>query len=219
LPEFFNQKFLENKIFETAEINNISLNARVKITVFRSGKGKYEPETNDAGWIIKVSPLYRPDYLWNENGLTLGIFEKAQKTCDLSSNFKTTSSLIYVLASLEKIDSSFDESIILNIKGNIADAIYTNIFSVKEKQIFTPPLSEGAVDGVMRKQIIKIIKKMNFKLSEEPLNLESLENADEVFLTNTIKGIIWVKKFRRTQFSCHISFQLFKEINHIINIF
>jgi len=216
LPEYFDKTFLEQQIHNTAESNEISLNGRIKVTIFRSGKGKYEPETDIADWLINASPLYRPDYLWNENGLHLGIFNKMQKPCDPVSNFKTTSSLIYVLASVYKKESGFDESIILNTNGNVADAIYANVFIVKDDRIITPPLHDASVDGVMRKQIFRLAKKMNLKIAEETITLDDLENADEVFLTNSIKGIQWVNKFSVKEYNSNLSADLLLSLNDSI---
>jgi branched-chain amino acid aminotransferase len=216
LPEYFNKDFLQHQIFETAESNEISMNGRVKVTVFRSGKGKYEPETDSGHWVINISPLYRPDYLWNENGLNLGIFEKAQKPCDESSNYKTTSSLIYVLAAVYKKESGFDESILLNTKGNVADAIYANVFMVKDKKIYTPSLSEGSIDGVMRKQILKLAKKAGFKSFEEVITLDDLKNSDEIFLTNSVKGVIWINNFSGKIYDCNTSNKLIEHLNDYI---
>lgn len=216
LPEYFDLHFLKRQIVETAESNDISLNARVKVTLFRSGAGKYEPETNAPEFLIKTTPLYRPDYQWNENGLHLGLFEKMQKPCDELSNFKTTSSLLYVLAAIHKKESGFDESIILNVKGNVADAIYANVFIVKEMKIYTPSLSEAGVDGVMRKQVLRIANKNGYKTSEKSINLRDLLEADEIFLTNAIKGIVWVNRFSGKTYSNAVSSELMNKLNELI---
>ncbi len=216
LPEYFNLGFLKKQITDTTESNDISLNARVKVTLFRDGIGKYEPDTNGAHWLIKTTPLYRPDYQWNEDGLHLGVFEKSKKTCDESSNYKTTSSLLYVLAAVYKTESGFDESIIFNTKGNIADTIYSNLFAIHGNKIITPPLNEGCIDGVMRKQVLKLAKKADYKVSEEILTTDDIYNADEVFLTNAIKGIVWVNQFSGKKYGNEVSKQLLDNLNELI---
>jgi branched-chain amino acid aminotransferase len=216
LPEYFSEDFFNQQILDTAESNDISLNGRIKLTIFRNGEGKYEPQTNEANWLIKVTPLYRPDYQWNEEGLHLGIFDKARKSCDEISNYKTTSSLLYVLAAVYKKESGFDESIILNTKGNIADTIYANLFLVKNEKIYTPALNEAPVDGVMRKQVLHLAKKQGYKVYEEAITGNDLNGADEVFLTNAIKGILWIKQFENKQYTHEISKQLLNNLNELI---
>lgn len=216
LPEYFSEDFFNKQILDTAESNDISLNGRVKVIVFRNGEGKYEPLTNEASWLIKASPLYRPDYQWSEEGLHLGIFDKAKKPVDEISNYKTTSSLLYVLAAVYKKESGFDESVILNTKGNIADTIYANLFFAKNEKIYTPALSEAPVDGVMRKQVLQLAKKLGYKVYEDVVTHTDLNNADEVFLTNAIKGILWVKQFENKPYTNEISKQLLNSLNDLI---
>jgi branched-chain amino acid aminotransferase len=100
------------------------------------------------------------------------------------------------LAAVYKKESGFDESIILNTKGNIADTIYANLFLIKNEKIYTPALSEAPVDGVMRKQVLQLAKKQGYKIYEEAITGNDLTNADEIFLTNAIKGIQWVGQFK-----------------------
>lgn len=216
LPDYFTTDFLQQQIFHTAESNQISSNARVKVIVFRGGKGKYEPEINLAQWIISISPLYRPDYIWNEKGLSLGIFLKAQKPCDASSNFKTTSSLIYVLASIYRKESGYDESLILNVMGNVADAIYSNVFIVHHKTIITPSLQQGCIDGVMRKQIIRLARKAGYRVVETVVSVSDVKDAEEIFLTNSVKGIMWIHFFEQKVFPNTISTRLLHLLNESI---
>ncbi len=216
LPEYFDISFFEQQILETIETNAITQNARIKVTVFRGGNGKYEPETNEAHWIINTSALYRPDYQWHENGLHLGLFNRIQKTCDDSSNLKTTGSLVYVMAALHKKESGFDESIILNTKENVADAVYANVFMIQGNRLITPALDEGCIDGVMRKQVLKIARYNGFKTNEGAFTPEQLASADEIFLTNSIKGIVWVKHFSGKDYPCKISSDLMEKLNEAI---
>jgi branched-chain amino acid aminotransferase len=217
LPEYFTRDFLQQQILLTAECNEISLNGRVRITIFRSGKGKYEPESNLGHWVINISPLYRPDYQWSEKGLHLGVFNSALKPCDESSNFKTTSALIYVLAGMYKKEKGFDETIILNTRGHVADTIYANVFIVKNKKITTPSLKEGPVDGVMRRQILKLAKNVGYKVSEGIVTIEDVELSDEVFLTNSIKGIMWINRFNNKAYDNTIGFSLIEALNDLIS--
>lgn len=213
LPAYFNEVFLEQKIIETLECNDISLNARIKVIIYRSGKGKYEPETNQSDWVITAMPLYRPDYQWHEHGFHLGLFDQSKKSCDVFANLKTTSALIYVLAAIYKKEKNFDECIILNAKGNIADTIYANFFFAKDNKIYTPSLGEGCIDGVMRKQIIRLAKQHNIKTTEQEITLYDLNDAEEIFLSNAIKGIIWVKQFDGKQYSNELSRKLAEFLN------
>lgn len=195
LPDYFTSTYLKEQITKTTESNDISQNARVKIIFYRNGKGKYQPEQNDAQWIIYASPLYRPDYHCNNEGLKITLFDSIRKPCDYLANCKTNSALVYIMAALFQQETKVDECIVLNTYGNVADTIYANIFLVKDEKIVTPDLSQGCVAGIMRKQIISLGKKLGWKIIEQPLTLLDVKQADEIFLTNAIKGISWVSNF------------------------
>ena len=66
---------------------------------------------------------------------------------------------------------------------------------VKSDKITTPKLSEGCLDGVMRKQIIKAINKEGLKFEEGEITLDDLKSADEIFLTNSMSGVQGVAEF------------------------
>jgi branched-chain amino acid aminotransferase len=70
------------------------------------------------------------------------------------------------------------------------------VFWVKGNKIFTPPIAEGCIDGVMRRYLFETLKNSKYPLSEKNCDIRDLENADEVFLTNAIQGVRWVKEFR-----------------------
>ncbi|MEO5562581.1 MAG: aminotransferase class IV, partial [Chitinophagaceae bacterium] len=83
----------------------------------------------------------------------------------------------------------------MNEHERIADAGIANVFLIKNKTIITPPLIEGCVGGVMRKYLLEKIGS-TYKIKEEPITIDMVLEADELFLTNAVKGIRWVKQFR-----------------------
>lgn len=218
LPDYFTSTYLKEQITETTESNDISQNARVKIIIYRNGKGKYLPEQNDAQWIIYASPLYRPDYQWNDEGLKVALFDTIKKTCDDLANCKTNSALVYIMAALFQQETKADECIVLNTHGNVADTIYANIFLVKDEKIFTPDLSQGCVAGIMRKQIISLSKKSGWKMIEQPVTIQDVKHADEIFLTNAIKGISWVSNFNGKSYRNEKSRVLSEYLNQYIRL-
>jgi branched-chain amino acid aminotransferase len=100
------------------------------------------------------------------------------------------------LAALYTKEKKLNDCLVLNSNGNIADSTIANVFIIKDGVVFTPSLSEGCISGVMRRFLIEKLRSTDFELREEALAIKNLEEADEVFLTNAIKGIRWVKQFR-----------------------
>ncbi|KAG2480481.1 MAG: putative branched-chain-amino-acid aminotransferase [Nitrosopumilales archaeon] len=89
------------------------------------------------------------------------------------------------LARVEALENGYDEAIMLNFDGKVAEGSAENIFIVKDNQILTPPLSTGALEGITRDSVIQIIKENGGYLVESDLEIDDLYSADEVFMTGT----------------------------------
>jgi len=89
-----------------------------------------------------------------------------------------------------------------------------NIFLVKGNKIKTPPLSEGCLRGIIRKQLIDIIGLMpEYELVESEISPFELQKADELFITNTIIGIQPITKYRKKSFELEVAQNLLKKLN------
>ena len=92
-----------------------------------------------------------------------------------------------------KKDIKMDDGFIINEDGNVCESISSNVFIVKNGALYTPALAEGCIEGVLRKQIIDIAKENRILCYEIALAFNTLMNADEIFLTNSVYNIRWVK--------------------------
>ena len=119
--------------------------------------------------------------------------------------------LIYALAAQYAKAQHWNEAIILNQYGRICDTTIANIFFIKDGRIHTPGLSEGCVKGVMRTYLIEQLQKENISVEEGAYSNEDLLQADEIFLTNAIQGIRWVKSFGGKIYSCNKAAQMFRD--------
>ena len=147
---------------------------------------------------------------FNENGLIIDIFPDARKSIDVFSNLKSSNFLPYVMAAIWVKENKLNDALILNQHDRICDSTIANVFWVKDNNIFTPPLSEGCVAGVMRKKILEMAAlNPDYLVEETVLSQEILLQADEVFLTNAIAGIRWIKEFRNKIYKNTISGKIF----------
>ena len=89
------------------------------------------------------------------------------------------------LARVEALNEGYDEVIMLNNQGNIAEGSAENIFVLKNDQIITPPLTAGVLEGITRDSVIQIIKENGGQVIEADLDREDLYVTDEVFMTGT----------------------------------
>ena len=101
------------------------------------------------------------------------------------------------LARVEALKAGYDEAIMLNNKGHVAEGSAENIFVVKNGKITTPPLSADILNGITRDSVIKMIKADGKKISEKNITLKNLFSADEIFMTGTaaeVKSVTWVNR-------------------------
>jgi len=182
----------EESLKKSIAVNSISKGGRIRYTYFRSGGGKYAPETNELETFIEVEPLDVNQYELNKKGLTCGICDGITLNYHQFSAYKTLNALPYVMASRYMQEKKLDNVLLLNDKQCIVEFANANIFLIKGNSVFTPPITEGCIDGVMRKVIIEHFRNKNYKVHIDPIHVNALQQAEEVFACNSIIGIQWV---------------------------
>jgi len=164
--------------------------ARVRFVLHRNADGFYTPSHNQTSYFVDVFELPEP-----RSAIQLGLYTQQYKPCTDLSLVKSGNALLYTMAGLWAKEQGLDDALILNEHGCICEATSSNVFVVKGETVFTPALSEGCVDGVMRKHIISRLQQADYSITETMVSIEQLEQADAVFLTNAIQGIVSVGKF------------------------
>lgn len=112
----------------------------------------------------------------------------------LNPQIKSLNYLNNILAKIEAVNSGYEEAIMLNAQGYVAECTGDNIFIVKDKLLITPPVYSGALKGITRDAVIDCAAKLKIKFAEQVLTRHNLFNADECFLTGTAAEIIPVVK-------------------------
>lgn len=197
-PRSFNRKTLLTQIQDLAKKNKCSELARVRLSVSR-GHGPLNGAAGAMQWIIECTPAPVATGELNKKGLSVDIFPGGQKSCDRFCNLKSANFLLYVMAARHAMENKLDDCFVSNVKGQLADSTISNIFLVKNNLIITPSLSEGCVDGVMRRWLIERLGKAGFDIREGVVTKNDLEAFDEMFLTNAM-GIRWVERFRNKKY-------------------
>lgn len=208
--------FIKQKANELAKKNKFSGNARFRLTVYRDGDGLYTPQTNKVGYLMEAHALENGYYELNKKGLIVDVYDELTKPLNKLANFKTSSSLLYVMAALFQKQHQLDEALILNQQGFLCESTSSNVFVVYQKQIYTPTLSEGCVAGVMRMVILQIAKTYNLPLIEAQISPEILKEAEEVFVTNATTGIRWVMGYGRKRYFNEVAKLLSGKLNEMV---
>ena len=145
---------LLNKIKELLLQNDI-VNGSVRITIFRDSDGKYYPINNESSYIITSVKDQKSSFV-NNDKLSLGIYRDNLKSPSKLSNIKSLNSLLYVLAIKYAKSNGFDDVLLYNSSNNIIESTNSNLFLKSKNTVFTPPISDGCVDGSMRKLLISV---------------------------------------------------------------
>lgn len=178
--------------------NNIKNNA-LKITVttenliYSTREIKYTEKHYKEGFRIKISEVLR-------------------NSTSRIVNFKTLNYLENIIEYELCQDCGFNESIFLNEKGNVSEGCTTNIFIIKDEKIYTPTIKCGILPGIVRQWVIK-----NFDVVEKEITKDELLNSDEVFLTNSLVGVIKVSKIEDKLFNSRVIDEIKKQYDEAIN--
>ena len=220
IPMNFTPDFLENQIMDLlASMPEQAVSYRVKIIIYRTSGGYYTPNSNNVEFNITAVALDSDLYIYKTNDFEIELFKDYLIAPNLLSTLKTNNKIVNVLGSIFAKENNYQNCLLLNTNKNIVEALNGNVFLVKDKVIKTPPVSDGVLKGIIRGQLIDIIKKSNnFELDLSSISPFELQKADEIFITNVIQGIVAVTKFRKKFYANEISKILLKSLNLSLRI-
>ena len=214
IPANFTLEFIEHQILALVNELNINDSARVRFTVFRNDGGFYLPETRTISYIIQAFPIENKKYQITSNLYEVDLYKDFFISKQLLSTIKTTNKMINITGSIFADENDLQNCLLINNEKNVVEALNGNLFMVMKNKIITPPISDGCLNGIMRKQIIEIAKKIeSYQVVEETISPFDLQKADELFITNVIAGIIPISKYRKKEYQSDVAKELLKKIN------
>ena len=218
IPMNFTMEYFEEQILKVVQENGFSVSARARITVFRNNGGLYLPQTNEVSFLIHTTSLENASYALNESHYEVDLYKDFYVSRQLLSSIKTTNKMINITGSIFASENGFENCILLNDAKNVVEALQGNLFMVVGKKLIPPPISEGCLNGVMRRQILALAKKTEgIEVVEEIISPFDLQKADELFLTNVITGIQPITKYRKKEFTSNVAHLLVQKLNESIS--
>ncbi len=169
--------------------------ARVRLHVWRAGGGAYQPETDEVNAMLERAPLAR-EYFADPEPVSLCDAEGLFLQHGLLSGIKTASALVYVLAARQARERGVGETLLLSLGGSVAEASASNVFGVEAQTLLTPDVASGCLPGVMRGAVLALAAELGLRVEEALFPPERLLECEAVFLTNAIRGIQPVVKYR-----------------------
>ena len=219
IPMNFTMEYIEEQILEVVTANNCNNSGRARITVYRNQGGNYLPETNTVSFLINAVALENELYFIDNKEYEVDLYKDFYVTKQLLSNIKTTNKMINVVGSIYAKENDLDNCLLLNDSKNVIEGLQGNVFMLLGNKLITPPLSEGCLNGIMRKQIINLVQKIEtIEVLEEPISPFDLQKADELFITNVIKGIQPITKYRKKEYKTTFANDLLLQLNAFIQL-
>jgi branched-chain amino acid aminotransferase len=195
IPMNFTMEYFESQILNLITTFSDSNSYRVRFSIYSDlyvfGKEYYEVE------------LYKDFYI----------------TKQLLSTLKTNNKMLQITGSIFAEENGYDNCLVLNDEKNVVEALQSNLFMKTGNVVVTPPVSDGCLNGIMRKQILEILKKIEgIEVKETSISPFDLQKADELFLTNVISGIQPVTKYRKKEYTSEFASEVLNRLNAKIRL-
>jgi branched-chain amino acid aminotransferase len=217
IPMTFTMEYLEEQILKLVEVLAIKDAARVRFTVFRNEGGFYLPNDNSISFVIQASELENIRYKISKIQFEVDLYKDFIVARQLLSTLKTANKITHVTASIFAKENQLDSALLINETKNVIEAANGNLFMLMGNKLITPPISEGCLNGIMRKQIISLAKQIDsVEVIEAAISPFDLQKADELFITNVIVGIQPITKYRKKEFEVRLANQLLEKLNALI---
>ena len=206
IPMLFTMEYVEAQILELIDVLHPSAAFRVRFSVYRTGGGFYAPLSNEVAFVITAIPLESVHYSIENEDYEIELYKDFHVSKQLLSTLKTNNKLLQVLGTIYAKENGYDNCLLLNEDKNIVEALQNNIFMKMGNIISTPPIAEGCINGIMRKQVLAVLSKMEgYQVKEAVISPFDLQKADELFLTNVISGIQPITKYRKKSYTLDFS--------------
>jgi branched-chain amino acid aminotransferase len=209
----FTIEFLAGQMKELLEQNKIVSGGKIRLSIDRKQGGTFLPKTNGVDFFIEAWSLPNNEFILNEAGLFIDLYEDMKKPITILSNYKTKNCLLYIMSKLSAKEKGVDDLFIQNDKLGIIEGSSANLFVVSNGVLYTPSLDLGCLGGTMRMQIINLAIEKGIKVYECNITPQNLLVADEIFLTNAIEGIKWIGSYRTKRYFNILSNQLTEYLN------
>tara|TARA_B100000902_G_scaffold13044_1_gene15867 strand:- start:612 stop:1448 length:837 start_codon:yes stop_codon:yes gene_type:complete len=219
IPGLYTPDFFEEEIQKTNLKIDSFFTGRVRLTIFRREGGLYLPDYNDPIFVINSQKTDQKLFNVNLNSYKVDLFKDYQIQSNLISNLKTNNRVVNVIGSIYAKENDLDNCILLNDQKVVSEFLNGNIFIVKNNHVITPPISSGCLNGIMRNKIIELINKLtNLEIEEKDFSPYELISSDEIWVSNSISGIIPVTEYRRKKFSNKVAITIINYLNKQFSI-
>lgn len=214
IPMHFTMEYMEEQVAALVQQMGKALAYRVRLSVFRKPGGFYLPVDNNVEFIITAEPAAEALYSFTDGPYEVELFKDFYVTKQILSGLKSTNRNVQITGSIFAHENGFNNCLLVNDEKNVIEALQGNLFMLTGNVLVTPPVSDGCLNGIMRKQVLALAGKIDgVEVQEKSISPFDLQKADELFITNVIRGIQPVTKYRKKEYGSTFAADLVKRLN------
>ncbi|MBN2453037.1 MAG: aminotransferase class IV [Candidatus Omnitrophica bacterium] len=183
--------YLKREIYRLLDANRLK-EAYIRLMITR-GEGRFGMEHKDRfipNTVIVVKEFHSYPARVYAKGITAGVVDIRQNELSPVSGIKSLNFINYILARFEAKEKGYDEAILANSRGHIAEATTSNIFMVKGMGLITPSPDSGILPGITRMVVMQLARRRGIFVKEMAVTRRELYNSDEIFLTNSLSEVL-----------------------------
>lgn len=219
IPMQFTMEYMEEQVLSLIAQMEAAPSYRARLSVFRKPGGFYLPVDNNVEFIITAEPLSHALYLFEEGDYEVDLFKDFYVTKQLLSSLKSTNRNVQITGSIFAYENGLQNCLLVNDEKNVIEALQGNLFMLTGNVLVTPSVSDGCLNGIMRKQILAIAKKIEgIEVREASISPFDLQKADELFITNVVRGVQPVTKYRKKGYGNAFAAGLVNRLNAKIRL-
>ena len=219
IPMNFTMEYMEEQVLLLTDAMPTPPAFRVRLSFFRKPGGFYLPVDNNVEFIITAAPLDMPLFAVADGNYEVDLFRDFYVTKQLLSSLKSTNRMVHITGSIFADENGLDNCLLLNDEKNVVEALQGNLFMLTGNKLVTPPVADGCLNGIMRKQVLAIARKIEgLEVEEISISPFDLQKADELFITNVIIGIRPITKYRKKEYVTVMATEILKRLNAAVRL-
>ena len=214
IPMLFTMEYMEAEILKTLETFSSNGSYGVKLLVYRASTGTILPNSNSVAYVITVRSLESPFFVLDDKSYEVELFKDFYKGSNLLATLNTNNKMLNVVGSIFAEENDYQDCLLLNEQKHVVESLYGNLFLVSGTDMKTAPLTDGCINGILRKKLIEILSKLDeYVIKEESISPFDLQKADELFIINSIEGIKSITKYRKKTYTNETAKKLVGKLN------
>lgn len=220
IPMNFTMEFLQEEIFKTIEASQLSeKTVLAELYVFVTASANQVQPKRNVSYIISLKEHTSPFYLHPDTEYKVDLYKDFYVQAGMLSGLSSVNKILNTIGSVYALENGYEDCILLNDEKNVVQTLKGNLFLVSEKTIKTPPLSDGCKNGVIRKKIIELIRKIpEYELKEASISPFELQKADELFVSNIAEGIQSITHYRKATYQTEVAKSILGKLNAVARL-